>query len=122
MKQLSNKRLRVTLWLLLAIVLVVMTAGTLFAAGEQLERSAILSGGSTRSSNSFVMRDVVGLWAAGSDIAPSGAGLCSGFGCDVHSNVAPDDPDDPEDPDDPDDPDDPQLELFMPQVETNLTP
>ena len=105
MKQLFNTRQRVALWVAMAVVGVMISAGTIFAAGEQLERGVVLSGGSTRSSNGYVMRDVIGLWASGSDIASSGAGLCSGFGCDVRSNATPDEPDEPD------------MMLFMPQIE-----
>ena len=107
MKLRSNKRLKFTLWVAIAIVLVLMSAGVLFAAGEELERGAVLSGGSTHSSNGFVMRDVIGLWVAGSDISSSsGVGLCSGFGCDTRSNDEPDDPDGPDD----------DVKLYMPKL------
>lgn len=109
MKQVSNKRLRFVLWVVVAIALVVMTAGTLFAAGEQLERGAVLSGGGLVSGSGMLLQGVAGLPVAGSDIASSGAGLCSGFGCDFRSDS---DPDEPED----------DLELFMPQIETNPNP
>ncbi len=118
MKQLAKKRLRFALWVVVAMMFVIMSAGTLFAAGEQLGRGATLSGGNTRSSNGFIMRDVIGLYVAGSSISPaSGLGLCSGFGCTVHSNVAPDNPEDPNDPGEPDDPNDPSMKLFMPKIE-----
>lgn len=103
MKQQSNKRWRFALWLLVAAALVVMTAGVIYAAGEELERGAVLSGGSTRSSNGFVMRDVIGLPVAGSDIAPNGAGLCSGFGCDARVKGGPVEPGD-------------DVKLFMPKL------
>ncbi len=103
MKQQSNKRWRFALWMLVAAALVVMTAGVIYAAGEELERGAVLSGGSTRSSNGFVMRDVIGLWAAGSDIAPNGTGLCSGFGCESRIDSGPEEPSD-------------DVKLFMPKL------
>ena len=120
MQRLSDKRLKVALWVVLAMALVVLTVGTLYAAGEELERGAVLSGGGTWVAGGLVLRDVIGSTAAGGSIA-GGMSLCSGFGCDVRTNVEPDDPDDPNDPDDPDDPDDPgnpnqDVQLYMPQI------
>lgn len=105
MKTNKNQRLRLALRVVVAAALVLMTAGTLFAAGEQLPRSAILSGGSTHSSNGYTIRDQIGLWASGSSIAPNGLGLCSGFGCTARVNVTPDGPDD-------------TPQLFIPRVQT----
>jgi hypothetical protein len=104
-----NLRLRFAVWLVVTVALVMMAVGTLFAAGEQLPRGAILSGGSTRSSNGFVMRDVIGLGVAGGDIAANGTGLCSGFGCAARTKAEPDEPDEPD------------LELFLPQISTKVS-
>ena len=107
MKQRTNKRLKFTLWVAIAMILVMMTAGVLFAAGEQLERGAVLSGGSTSSAGGFTLRSTAGLPVAGSDISSSsGAGLCSGFGCSSRSDSGPDDPGGPDD----------DVKLYMPKL------
>ncbi len=102
MKQLFRPRLKFALWLLIAIVAVMIMAGTIFAAGEQLQRGATESGGSTHSSNGLVMRDVIGQAAVGSSVV-NGMGLCSGFGCGAGAAVKPDEAD--------------QRELFMPAIQ-----
>ena len=101
MKVASKKRVKFTLWVLLAVLLVMMTAGTIFAAGEQLQRSSVVSGGGTTSSGGFTLMSTAGLSVAGSDIAAGGAGLCSGFGCNSRSSSGPEQQ---------------ELELFMPAV------
>jgi hypothetical protein len=117
MQRLSNTRWRLALWVVLALALVVMTMGTLYAAGEELERGAVLSGGSTHGSGNYIMRDVIGLTAAGAYISSSsGVGLCSGFGCESRSNFEPDDPDDPDPDPTPDPTPDPDEQIFMPQI------
>ena len=97
----SKKRVKFALWILLAMLLVMTTAGTIFAAGEQLQRSSVVSGGGTTSSGGFTLMSTAGLSVAGSDIASGGAGLCSGFGCNSRSSVRPKET---------------ELELFMPAV------
>jgi hypothetical protein len=114
MKQLLNQRFKFTLWFVIAVVVVMLVTGTVFAAGEQLQRGAVESGGSTHSSNGLVMRDVIGQAAVGSSIAPSGVGLCSGFGCNAVGNTGTDKPDQP---DDPDKPGESQQEIFMPSIQ-----
>ncbi len=108
---------RFTFLLLLASLLVLVAWGTLFAADEQLPRTAFLSGGGTISSDGATLRSNIGLWATGSSISSSsGVGFCSGFGCDIRTNdPSNDDPDDPSDPNDPDDPE--QDKLFLPIIQ-----
>jgi hypothetical protein len=101
MKVASKKRVKFALWVLVALVLVMTTAGTIFAAGEQLERSSVVSGGGTTSSGGFTLMATAGLPVAGSDIASDGVGLCSGFGCNSRSSGSPEET---------------ELELFMPSV------
>jgi hypothetical protein len=71
--------------LAIVLVLVMVAAGTLYAAGEQLQRSTIGgSGGSVTAANGSTVQSVIGASIGGSVIAgSSGLGLCSGFGCET---------------------------------------
>jgi hypothetical protein len=104
MKIASRRRVKVALWILLAAALVIVTTGTIFAAGEQLQRSSVVSGGGTTTAGGLSLMATMGLPVAGSDVTPSGAGLCSGFGCNSRSDSGPEEPSD-------------DLKLFMPSVD-----
>ena len=71
----------------LALALVLVAAGTLYAAGEQLQRSIIGGSGSLATApDGSTLQSVVGSPIGGSTIASSsGFGLCSGFGCETRS-------------------------------------
>ncbi len=66
----------------IALLLAMIAAGTLYAAGEQMPRSTFASGGGTVTSGGATLRSVIGASLGGGVISSSsGLGLCSGFGC-----------------------------------------
>lgn len=77
------QRLRIRLALLLVLIAALTLAATIaiFAAGESLQRSAILSGGGGSNAGGATLRSAAGEPVAGLVFASSGASLCSGFVC-----------------------------------------
>ena len=77
------KRLHIRLALLIALIATLMPAayGTLYAAGEQLQRATVLSAGGGGSSDGVTLMSGVGASVAGWESSSSGADICSGFLC-----------------------------------------
>ena len=109
---------RLALLLVLVVALSLMVGNRLFAAGEQLPRAAIFSGGGTISSGGTTLRSVIGGSLAGG-VVSGGVGLCSGFGCDYQgsSDDSGNDGGDDDDSDDDGSNNGSQGKLFLPRVQ-----
>ncbi len=73
-------RIRSALSIVLLATLLLALSGTLYAAGEQFPRAAVLSGGGSSTTGGATFRGAIGQPVAGRVIA-GGAQLCSGFLC-----------------------------------------